>query len=92
MTIRAIFSASGRCRGYATVDYSSSSDEETVVETTEDNLVTIFEDAKANGETLDGADESIDAATHDPLAFLDYLILDPNDEITFDPEHARENK
>ena len=36
-------SGTDRGTGYATVDYSSSAEDETVVETTEDELSTIFE-------------------------------------------------
>jgi len=83
-------SGTNRASGYATVEYSSNSEEETVVETTEDDLASIFEQAKADGETLDGADESIDAAIDAPLAFRDYLILDSNDTIVFDADYVRE--
>lgn len=89
MTIRAIFNASDRCRGYATVDYSSDAEDETVVETTEGDLAAVFEDAKAAGETLDGPDESIDAAIDDPLAFRDFLIL-VDETIEFDSDYVRE--
>ncbi|QBI90040.1 uncharacterized protein ChaoS9_165 [Halobacterium phage ChaoS9] len=77
-----------RATGYATVSYSSDADDETVAETTESELTAIFEDAKANSETLDGADKSIDAAIDEPLAFLDYLILNGK-EIIFDEDHSR---
>ena len=77
-----------RSIGYANVSYSSNGGE-TVVETTEDELATIFEDAKATGETLDGPDESIDAAIDDPLAFRDYLIL-VDGTIEFDSDYVRE--
>jgi len=77
-----------RSIGYANVGYSSNGGE-TVVETTEGDLAAIFEDAKAAGETLDGPDESIDAAIDDPLAFRDFLILDSDDSITFDSDYAR---
>jgi hypothetical protein len=80
-----------RATGYATIPYSSDSEDETVVETTEDALATIFEDAKSAGESLDGADELIDAAVEDPLAYRDYLVLE-DDEIIFDPGHTREDK
>ena len=80
-----------RATGYATVPYSSDSEDETIVETTEDDLAAIFEQAKADGETLDGADESIDAAIDDPLAFRDFLILDSNDAIAFDADYVRED-
>lgn len=89
MTIRTIFNTFDRCRGYATVDYSSSSEEETVVETTESDLAEIFEQAKEAGETLDGADASIDDAIEDSLSFIDYLILE-GETITFDSEYARD--
>jgi molybdopterin converting factor small subunit len=80
-----------RGAAYATVPYSSNIENEAVVETTEDELASIFEQAKESDETLDGADVSIDVAIDDPLAFLDYLIL-KSDEIAFDPRHTRENK
>ena len=47
-------SGTDRGTGYATVDYSSSSEDETAVETTEDALANVFENAKASGGTLDG--------------------------------------
>ena len=78
-----------RATGYATVSYSSSAEKETVVETTKSNLSTIFEDAKAAGETLDGPDKSIDAAIDDPIAFRDFLIL-VDGTIEFDPDYVRE--
>ena len=81
-------SGTDRGTGYATVDYSSSAEDETVVETTEDELSTIFETMKSNGEVLDGAEASIDAAVDDPLAYLDYLVLE-DDEISFDESYER---
>lgn len=85
-------SGTTRATGYATVEYSGDSEDETVVETTEGDLASIFETAKSNGETLEGADSSIDAAIDDPLSYLDYLILDTNDSIAFDPDHVREDQ
>lgn len=82
-------SGTTRATGYATVPYSSDAEDETVVETTEADLVAIFEDAKSAGETLDGPDESIDAAIDDPLAFRDYLVL-VNGTIEFDSDYVRE--
>ena len=83
-------SGTDRGTGYATVDYSSSAEDETVVETTEDELSTIFETMKSNGEVLDGAEASIDAAVDDPLGFLDYLILDTDERLGFDDGYVRE--
>ena len=83
-------SGTDRGTGYATVDYSSSAEDETVVETTEDELSTIFETMKSNGEVLDGAEASIDAAIDDPLGFLDYVILDEQGAVAFDDGHVRE--
>ena len=82
-------SGTAQASGYASVPYTSSAEDETVIETTEDELATIFETAKSNGETLDGADETIDAAIDDPLAFRDFLILDPNGAIAFDSDYVR---
>jgi len=93
--VNAIFTEDGseeRCTGYTTVRYSSDVDSETVVETTEADLAAVFEDAKSNGETLDGADSSIDAAIDDPLSYIDYLILDSNDVIEFDSDYIREDQ
>lgn len=61
-----------------------------VVETTESDLAAIFEQAKANGETLDGADASIDDAVEDPLSFIDFLIIE-DETISFDSKYARES-
>jgi len=83
-------SGTDRGTGYATVDYSSSAEDETVVETTEDALANVFENAKASGGTLDGTDETIDAAIDDPLGFLDYLIPDGSGNIAFDDGYVRE--
>lgn len=78
-----------RASGYATVDYSSSAENETVVETSEDGLASIFKTAKANGETLEGGDAPIEAAIDDPLSFIDYLVFD-GEAISFDSEYARD--
>jgi len=80
----------GRMYGFSEVQVSTNNARFDVVETTEDNLVEIFEQAKTGGETLDGADESIDAAIDDPLAFRDFLILGSNDALGFDAEYLRE--
>lgn len=80
-----------RMIGYARGNYTSSADDETAVSTTEENLAMIFEEAKAAGETLDGADASIDAAVEEPLAYQDFLIL-KNGEIVFDGGYTREEK
>jgi len=80
-----------RGEGWVSVEYSSTSENQKVTETTEEDLATIFEQAKSDGETLDGADASIDAAVDDPLRYIDYLILDSNDAIVFDPDDARED-
>jgi len=83
-------SGTKRGTGYATVEYSSDAEDETVVETTEDDLSSIFETAKSNGEVLDGADASIDTAIDDPLSFIDYLVL-VDGVIEFDDGYARES-
>ena len=84
--------AGGRMHGFSKVEVSTNNDRFDVVETDEDHLVTVFEKAKSNGETLDGADASIDAAIDDPLSYIDYLILDSNGAIAFDPDHVREDQ
>ena len=82
--------AGGRMHGFSKVEVSTNNDRFDVVETDEDHLVTVFEKAKSNGETLDGADASIDAAIDDPFAFRDFMILDSNDAIAFDADYVRE--
>ncbi|ADD07793.1 uncharacterized protein Nmag_4285 (plasmid) [Natrialba magadii ATCC 43099] len=81
-------SGTNRASGYATVPYSSDSEEETVAEITEDVLASVFQEAQDNGATLKGADESIDTAVDDPLSYRDYLIL-RDGEIVFDESYSR---
>lgn len=83
-------SGTSRAIGYATVEYSGDSENETVVETTKGNLTSIFKSAKSNGQTLYGADLPIDAAIDDPLSYVEYLILDTNGSIAFDSDYVRE--
>ena len=78
-----------RATGYATVSYSSDAEDETVVETTEEELVTVFQTVADGGTTeLPGTADSIDAAVEDPLAYRDYLVLE-NGEIAFDEGYTR---
>jgi len=49
----------------------------------------VFE-PRSSGGTLDGTDETIDAAIDDPLGFLYYLILDDSGSIVFDSDYVRE--
>jgi len=79
----------GRVSGYSTVDYSGAKYEKTI-ESTEEDLSAVFKSAKSNGQTLDGAEASIDAAIEDPLPFLDYLIL-VDGSIEFDDAYVRED-
>lgn len=81
----------GRMHGFSKVEVSTNNPRFDVVETTEDDLVTVFEDAKAADETLDGADASIEDAVDDPLSFRDYLIFQDG-EIVFDTGYAREKE
>jgi len=78
-----------RCIGYSSVSYSSNDEKEIVVQTNEDELSNIFADSGVID--LPETDEPIDAAIDDPLAFRDFLILDSNDAIVFDPDYARED-
>ena len=75
-----------RVVGYATVPYSTSNEEQ-IVETNEDELSAVFDQTDA--EDLDGTDESIEAAVENPLVYRDYLILEDG-EIVFDDEYERE--
>jgi len=79
-----------RGEAYSKVPYESNSETDAVVETTEEDLAKIFEEAKASGGELNGSDASIDSAIEDPLGFLDYLILDSNGAIAFDDAYTRE--
>lgn len=76
-----------RSIGYSSVSYSSNDDEEMVVETTEDELSSIF--GEADVDEVAGGDEPIEAAIEDALAYRDYLILEDG-EIVFDETYARE--
>ena len=78
-----------RMTGYARDGYQTTDKNETLKETTEDDLASVFKTAKSNGGTLDGADSSIDAAIDDPLAFLDFLVL-VDGSIEFDSDYVRE--
>lgn len=84
-------SGTNRATGYATVNYSSDVEDETLVETTEDELAGVFEQAKADGGTLDGVDETLDDAIADPLAYQGYLVLDDAGAVTFDDAYVRES-
>ena len=75
-----------RVVGYATVPYSTSNEEQKV-ETNEDELSAVFDQADA--EDLEGTGESIEAAVEDPLTYRDFLILEGG-EIAFDEEYVRE--
>jgi len=77
-----------RMTGYAREGYQTTDEDETLKETTEEAVATIFQEAKNAGETLNGADASIDAAIDDPISFDDYLILE-GEEITFDTGYTR---
>lgn len=78
----------GRMHGFSKVEVSTNNPRFDVFETTEDDLVSIFEQAKSEGGTLDGTDASIDAAVEDPLAYRDYLVLEDG-EIAFDDGYTR---
>jgi hypothetical protein len=81
-----------RATGYATVDYSSNAENETVVETTEDDLSGIFQAAADGGVTdLAGTGEPIAAGVENPLAHRDFLVLEGG-EIVFDTGYSREDK
>jgi len=79
----------GRMHGFSKVEVSTNNPRFDVIETSESTLKSVFEDAKSSGETLDGPDESIDAAIDDPLAFRDFLIL-VDGAIEFDSDYVRE--
>lgn len=80
---------SGRTLGYARTEYTSSASYETTVQTTQTDLASIFEQAKDEGETLDGADATMDDAIDEPLAFRDYVILE-GETLAFDSEYVRD--
>jgi hypothetical protein len=78
-----------RATGYATVDYSSNAENETVVETTVEELTAMFQAAADSGVTdLPKTGDSIDAAIEDPLAYRDFLVLEGG-EIAFDDGYSR---
>jgi len=79
-------SGTKRATGHATATYSSDAENETVVETTQGELASIFENSGVDN--LAGTDEPVEAAVDDPLAYRDFLILDAG-EIVFDEIHER---
>jgi hypothetical protein len=82
-------SGTNRASGYATVSYSSNSEDETVVETTEEELAAVFQAAADSGVTeLPKTGNSIDAAIEDPLAYRDFLVLEDG-KIAFDDGYSR---
>lgn len=82
-------SGTNRASGYATVSYSSDAEDETVVETTEEDLAAVFQAAADQGVTdLPETGNSIDAAVEDPLAYQDFLVLEDG-EIVFDDGYTR---
>lgn len=75
--------------GYAANSYYES-DSETASQITTKNLSEVFESASADGAVLlDGTGEEIAAAVENPLKYRDFLILDSNDEISFDHDYVR---
>jgi hypothetical protein len=78
-----------RSSGFTTVPYSSDSDSEQVIETTKADLVTLFKQAKKNGHTLSGVDDTMQEAVDAPIEYRDYLILTDAGEIAFDPDYTR---
>jgi len=92
ITFRADGSGSYRGEAWVTVEYSTSSSEQELVETNEDDLAEVFEAAKESGtDKLAGTGEPIEAAIDDPVAYRDFLILEDG-EIAFDDEYVREDE
>lgn len=59
------------------------------IETTNDELSSVFQTAKSNGtSTLSGTGTSIDAAIDNPLSYLDYLVL-VEESIEFNTDWSR---
>lgn len=79
-------------KGRASYETTYVKNNEETIQVADSDLSSVFEDAKAAGETLDGTSESIDAAIDDPLSFIDFLILDSNDALVFDPDYVREDQ
>jgi hypothetical protein len=75
--------------GYATVPYTSDNETETVIETTEADISALFEQAQANGETLDGTDATLTDALANPLAYLDFISYDETNGLAFDTAYSR---
>jgi hypothetical protein len=62
---------------------------ETVIETTEADLAALFEQAQANGETLDGTDATLADALTNPLAYLDFISYDETNGLAFNTTYSR---
>jgi hypothetical protein len=78
-----------RSSGFTTVPYSSDDETEQVIETTKPDIVAVFKQAKTNGHTLSGVDDTMQAAIDAPFEYRDYLILTDAGEIAFDPDYTR---
>lgn len=60
------------------------------IETSVADLAAVFEQAKEDGKTLTGPDETIDVAIENPLDYIDFLHLDSNGNVAFDDGYSRD--
>lgn len=92
ITFRPDDSGTYRGEAWVTVEYSTSSAEQKLIKTSEEDLSDIFEEASEAGvDELSDTGDPIEAAIEDPLAYRDYLILEDG-EIVFDTEYTREKE
>lgn len=84
MTKYALFNDDGKMAGYGIVSKES---ERKLIETTKEELASVFEEAPVD--ELDNIGGPIEAAIDDPIAYRDFLLL-KDGEIVFDETYARE--
>lgn len=87
MKINIHFGKSGRPVGFSKRQIARQPGYDQTVTTTKQHLADLFQSADAD--TLAGTDEPIESAVDDPLAYLDYLILEDG-EIVFDETHVEQ--
>lgn len=84
-----MFDDAGRVKAHAKYETDYLKNNENIMDVEESELAAVFENAQEAGETLDGTDESIDAAVDNPLRFTDYLV-NANGSVEFDGDYTRD--
>jgi hypothetical protein len=78
-----------RIVGWTRAQYSNDSTDEEPVDYAEEEIKAAFERARDASHSLAGVDEPIDAAVAEPLEFADYLIVESDGSLAFNPDYSR---